>query len=93
MNGLLLVHAHPDDECFATAGLIARTVAEGRRVDLVTCTGGEEGEIHDPAWTPRRRSRGCATFAARSCMLAGRPARRAARARWSCICSATATPG
>jgi N-acetyl-1-D-myo-inositol-2-amino-2-deoxy-alpha-D-glucopyranoside deacetylase len=48
VNGLLLVHAHPDDECFATAGLIARSVEEGRRVDLVTCTGGEEGEIHDP---------------------------------------------
>ena len=52
MNGLLLVHAHPDDECFATAGLIARSVAEGRRVDLVTCTGGEEGEIHDPDLDP-----------------------------------------
>jgi N-acetyl-1-D-myo-inositol-2-amino-2-deoxy-alpha-D-glucopyranoside deacetylase len=47
-GGLLLVHAHPDDECFGTGGLIARTIAEGRRVDLVTCTGGEEGEIHDP---------------------------------------------
>jgi LmbE family N-acetylglucosaminyl deacetylase len=47
-GGLLLVHAHPDDESFSTGGLIARTVAEGRRVDLVTCTGGEEGEIHDP---------------------------------------------
>ena len=47
-DGLLLVHAHPDDECFATGGLIARSVAEGRRVDLVVCTGGEEGEIHDP---------------------------------------------
>jgi N-acetyl-1-D-myo-inositol-2-amino-2-deoxy-alpha-D-glucopyranoside deacetylase len=45
---LLLVHAHPDDECFGTGGLIARAVAEGHRVDLVTCTGGEEGEIHDP---------------------------------------------
>ena len=55
MNGVLLVHAHPDDECFATAGLIARTVAEGRRVDLVTCTGGEEGEIHDPDLDHRRR--------------------------------------
>jgi N-acetyl-1-D-myo-inositol-2-amino-2-deoxy-alpha-D-glucopyranoside deacetylase len=52
VNGLMLVHAHPDDECFATAGLIARTVAEGRRVDLVTCTGGEEGEIHDPDLDP-----------------------------------------
>jgi N-acetyl-1-D-myo-inositol-2-amino-2-deoxy-alpha-D-glucopyranoside deacetylase len=50
--GLLLVHAHPDDECFATGGLIARSIAEGRRVDLVVCTGGEEGEIHDPSLDP-----------------------------------------
>jgi N-acetyl-1-D-myo-inositol-2-amino-2-deoxy-alpha-D-glucopyranoside deacetylase len=48
-QGLLLVHAHPDDECFSTGGLIARSIAEGRRVDLVVCTGGEEGEIHDPS--------------------------------------------
>ena len=48
-GGVLLVHAHPDDECFATGGLIARSIAEGRRVDLVVCTGGEEGEIHDPS--------------------------------------------
>ena len=48
LDGLLLVHAHPDDECFGTGGLIARSIAEGRRVDLVVCTGGEEGEIHDP---------------------------------------------
>lgn len=47
-GGLLLVHAHPDDEAMATGGVIARSIAEGRRVDLVTCTGGEEGEIHDP---------------------------------------------
>ena len=31
LGGLLLVHAHPDDECFATGGLIARSIAEGRR--------------------------------------------------------------
>jgi LmbE family N-acetylglucosaminyl deacetylase len=47
-GGLMLVHAHPDDEVVATGGVIARSVAEGRRVDLVTSTGGEEGEIHDP---------------------------------------------
>lgn len=52
VGGLLLVHAHPDDECFATGGLIARSVAEGRRVDLVVCTGGEEGEVHDPELDP-----------------------------------------
>ena len=42
------MHAHPDDEAVPTGGTIARLVAEGRRVDLVVCTGGEEGEIHDP---------------------------------------------
>jgi LmbE family N-acetylglucosaminyl deacetylase len=52
LDGLLLVHAHPDDECFGTGGLIARSIAEGRRVDLVVCTGGEEGEIHDPDLDP-----------------------------------------
>lgn len=52
LAGLLLVHAHPDDECFATGGLIARSIAEGRRVDLVVCTGGEEGEIHDSTLDP-----------------------------------------
>jgi N-acetyl-1-D-myo-inositol-2-amino-2-deoxy-alpha-D-glucopyranoside deacetylase len=52
LAGLLLVHAHPDDEVFATGGLIARSIAEGRRVDLVVCTGGEEGEIHDPSLDP-----------------------------------------
>jgi N-acetyl-1-D-myo-inositol-2-amino-2-deoxy-alpha-D-glucopyranoside deacetylase len=51
-GGLLLVHAHPDDEVFATGGTMARAVAEGRRVDLVVCTGGEEGEIHDPDLDP-----------------------------------------
>lgn len=51
-GGLLLVHAHPDDEVLSTGGTIARAVAEGRRVDLVVCTGGEEGEIHDPNLDP-----------------------------------------
>src|SRR5688572_18531281 len=47
-GGVLFVHAHPDDECVSTGGTIARLVAEGVRVDLVTCTDGAEGEIHDP---------------------------------------------
>ena len=47
-GGVLFVHAHPDDECVATGGTIARLVAEGVAVDLVTCTDGAEGEIHDP---------------------------------------------
>jgi LmbE family N-acetylglucosaminyl deacetylase len=51
-GGLLLVHAHPDDEVMSTGGTIARSVAEGRRVDLIVCTGGEEGEVHDPDLDP-----------------------------------------
>jgi len=47
-GGVLFVHAHPDDESMGTGGTIARLVADGFRVDLVTCTDGAEGEIHDP---------------------------------------------
>jgi N-acetyl-1-D-myo-inositol-2-amino-2-deoxy-alpha-D-glucopyranoside deacetylase len=47
-GGILFVHAHPDDESMGTGGTMARLVAEGIRVDLVTCTDGAEGEIHDP---------------------------------------------
>ncbi len=41
---LLCVHPHPDDESIACGGLIARSVAAGHEVHVVTCTGGEEGE-------------------------------------------------
>src|ERR1700677_5081982 len=46
---LLSVHAHPDDESSKGAGTIARYHAEGVHTVLVTCTGGEEGEILNPA--------------------------------------------
>jgi N-acetyl-1-D-myo-inositol-2-amino-2-deoxy-alpha-D-glucopyranoside deacetylase len=45
MPGLLLVHAHPDDEVIGTGASMAKYAAEGREVTLVTCTRGEEGEI------------------------------------------------
>jgi N-acetyl-1-D-myo-inositol-2-amino-2-deoxy-alpha-D-glucopyranoside deacetylase len=45
---LLLVHAHPDDETIGTGATMAKYVAEGRGVTLVTCTGGEMGEILVP---------------------------------------------
>lgn len=46
---LMAVHAHPDDEIFGTGGVFARAADEGMRTVLVVATGGEEGEIHDPA--------------------------------------------
>ena len=45
---LLLVHAHPDDETIGQGATMAKYVAEGRGVTLVTCTGGEMGEILVP---------------------------------------------
>ncbi len=44
-RGLLLVHAHPDDESINNGATMARYAAEGARVTLVTCTLGEEGEV------------------------------------------------
>ena len=46
---LLAVHAHPDDECISTGGMLARYASEGVRTILVTCTDGAVGEISDPA--------------------------------------------
>lgn len=46
---LLTVHAHPDDESSKGPGTIARYHAAGIHTVLVTCTGGEEGDILNPA--------------------------------------------
>ena len=42
---LMLVHAHPDDETIGNGATMAKYVAEGAAVTLVTCTLGEEGEV------------------------------------------------
>lgn len=46
---LLSVHAHPDDESSKGAGTVAKYHAEGVRTVLVCCTGGEAGDILNPA--------------------------------------------
>jgi mycothiol S-conjugate amidase len=46
---LLTVHAHPDDEASKGAGTVAKLHAEGVRTVLVCCTGGEAGDILNPA--------------------------------------------
>ena len=62
---LLLVHAHPDDETIGTGATMAKYVADGAQVTLITCTLGEEGEVlvpelehlsveHDDALGPHR---------------------------------------
>ena len=46
---LLSVHAHPDDESSKGAATVHRYAGEGVRCVLVCCTGGEEGDILNPA--------------------------------------------
>ncbi len=45
---LMFVHAHPDDESSKGAATMAELVAQGHRVMVVTCTGGEQGSILNP---------------------------------------------
>ncbi|MDQ6617998.1 MAG: mycothiol conjugate amidase Mca [Actinomycetota bacterium] len=46
---LLTVHAHPDDEASKGAATVARYRSQGVHSVLVCCTGGEAGEILNPA--------------------------------------------
>lgn len=45
----MAVHAHPDDESSKGAATMARYAAEGNEVLVVTLTGGERGDILNPA--------------------------------------------
>ena len=52
---ILTVHAHPDDEASKGAPTLAMYAAEGVHTVLVCCTGGEEGDIQNPArWSEPR---------------------------------------
>lgn len=46
---ILTVHAHPDDEASKGPGTIAKARAAGVKTVLVCCTGGEAGDILNPA--------------------------------------------
>jgi mycothiol S-conjugate amidase len=46
---LMAVHAHPDDESSKGAATMARYVREGAQVLVCTLTGGERGDILNPA--------------------------------------------
>ena len=51
---LLGVWAHPDDEAYTTAGLMAEFRARGDRVVIVTATLGEHGTNDPETWPPAR---------------------------------------
>lgn len=47
MATLVSFHAHPDDECIATGGVLRKAHEDGHRVVLVVATRGELGEVPD----------------------------------------------
>lgn len=49
---LMAVHAHPDDESSKGAATTAKYAAEGVDVLVVTCTGGERGDVLNPSYGP-----------------------------------------
>ncbi len=51
---LLGVWAHPDDEAYLSAGLMAAARRLGQRVAVITATAGEHGTVDPERWTPAR---------------------------------------
>ncbi|GAA1116522.1 mycothiol conjugate amidase Mca [Citricoccus alkalitolerans] len=47
---LMAVHAHPDDESSKGAAMMAAYEAAGAEVMVVTCTGGERGDLLNPGY-------------------------------------------
>ena len=54
LGTILSVWAHPDDETYLCAGLMARAVRSGARVVCVTATRGELGSSDPERWPPGR---------------------------------------
>ena len=50
---LLAVHAHPDDESSTGAATYAHYLAAGAEVLVVSCTGGERGDVQNPGLVER----------------------------------------
>jgi LmbE family N-acetylglucosaminyl deacetylase len=54
LGTVLGVWAHPDDEAYLSAGLMAAARAAGNRVVVVTATLGEQGTADPSQWPPER---------------------------------------
>jgi LmbE family N-acetylglucosaminyl deacetylase len=53
MATMVCFHAHPDDECIITGGVMAKAASQGHRVVLVVATKGENGEVPDGFLRPK----------------------------------------
>jgi LmbE family N-acetylglucosaminyl deacetylase len=55
LGTILGLWAHPDDEVFASAGLMMRAVSNGQRVVVVTATKGDAGQTADEVQWPQEK--------------------------------------
>ncbi|MCL2092313.1 MAG: mycothiol conjugate amidase Mca [Micrococcales bacterium] len=78
----MAVHAHPDDESSKGAATCARYAAEGVDVLVVTCTGGERGDVLNPRFPGPVPSGLAATAALRRREMAAAAAALGVRQRW-----------
>jgi LmbE family N-acetylglucosaminyl deacetylase len=56
LGTILGVWAHPDDDIFLTAGLMATAIRAGNRVVDVTATRGEGGSMDEERWPPATKA-------------------------------------
>ena len=54
LGTILSIWAHPDDESYLSAGVMAAAAAAGQRVVCVSATAGELGTSDPDAWPPER---------------------------------------
>jgi LmbE family N-acetylglucosaminyl deacetylase len=54
LGTILGVWAHPDDEAYLSAGLMARAIRNGSRVVCMTATRGEGGSMDEERWPPEK---------------------------------------
>jgi LmbE family N-acetylglucosaminyl deacetylase len=57
LGTILSLWAHPDDETYLAAGVMAAAVDRGERVVCVSVTAGEHGTPHPDVWPPDRLER------------------------------------
>ena len=71
LGTILGIWAHPDDETYLMAGLMAQGVRDGRRVVCVTATKGEGGSLDHDRWPPETMADVRAAEMARSLEILG----------------------
>ena len=77
LGTVLGVWAHPDDETYLSAGLMAQAVRDGDRVVCITATRGEGGSLDEERWPPETMG-ACGSIAGKTrpwtpCSLARAP--------------------